>query len=91
MKDLDVMNFDFVFGEFYRVKLEGSCDTCGSPYFLENSILKYQGFYEDRGHMFQVMTPFGCEGCHRTVDTQFLADSMDVTEELKHKEINGHL
>lgn len=70
----------FEYGALYKFSVVGSCDTCGSPHNLV-TLARYVGYYQDKGDMFEI-PPFGCPGCHKTVDTYFVREDLNVTKEM---------
>ncbi len=68
---------DLMFGNLYVMNVSGSCDNCGSPQRLDNVVGKYLGEYPS-GDLFEI-TPFSCQGCHKTVDCYNFKLPINVT------------
>lgn len=70
----------FEYDELYVLGCSGSCDTCGSPQKLDNVIGCYKGEYPT-GHLFEILTPFCCPGCHKLIDSYNVRLDIEVTKE----------
>ena len=72
---------NLIFGELYILNAKRYCDNCGSPQVLTNVPGVFMGTYPS-GDLFSI-APFGCPGCHKTVDRYNYRQPINVTEEIK--------
>lgn len=71
---------DFEYDGVYAIGAKGSCDNCGSPQTLDHILGVYKGEYPT-GHLFELLTPFCCPGCHRVVDNYNVRADIEVSKE----------